>query len=180
MQIKNVRLSYPHIFQPTRFDENSSLRYSASFHIEKESAEHKAVGEAMKAAAKDKFGAKAEAVYKSIANKDGLPLRDGAETGDDELSGVMILRSSNKNKPTIVDQSRRQLDESSGKPYAGCYVNALIDIYAWDYKGKPQINCTLRGVQFAKDGEAFSGGRPASVDEFDSESDSSDFDDDAF
>ena len=51
--------------------------------------------------------------------------------------------------------------------YAGCYVDAVIDIYAQDH---PQygrrINCGLLGVRFVRDGDAFSGGGGATADDF--------------
>ena len=62
----------------------------------------------------------------------------------------------------MFDQLRNELVESSGKPYSGCYVNAIIECWAQDNKefGK-RINFGLKGVQFLRDGDAFSGGGKA-------------------
>lgn len=168
IQLKNVRLSYPNLFTPSRFDDTSEAKYSATFHIEKDSDTHKQVVDAMKAVAKEKFGEKAGEIYKSIQAKDALPLHDGDESGKDDLAGIMFIRANSKSKPSVVDANKQRLQESDGKPYAGCYVNAIVEIYAMKFNNKPQINCSLCGVQFVKDGEAFAGGRPASDDEFDS------------
>ncbi len=48
------------------------------------------------------------------------------------------------------------LTEADGRIYAGCYVNFNVDIWAQDgqYTG---IRCSLNGVQFVKDGDAFGG-----------------------
>jgi len=41
-----------------------------------------------------------------------------------------------------------------------------VDIWPQDNKWGQRVNCTLRGVMFANDGENFGGGTPASADEF--------------
>ena len=43
--------------------------------------------------------------------------------------------------------------------YRGCYVNALIEVYAMDQYGD-QVNAKLVGIQFRRDGDAF-GSAPA-------------------
>ena len=58
-------------------------------------------------------------------------------------------------------------DEPSGRPYAGCYVNAVLEFWAQDNKFGKRVNATLMGVQFFRDGDAFSGGGAASDDDFD-------------
>ena len=50
--------------------------------------------------------------------------------------------------------------------YSGCYVHASVDIWPQDNKWGQRINCTLRGVMFANDGENFGGGSTASASEF--------------
>jgi hypothetical protein len=60
------------------------------------------------------------------------------------------------------------LSASDGKPYSGCYVNALVELWAQAHAehGK-RINASLMGVQFSKDGERLSGGATAAADDFD-------------
>ena len=53
-----------------------------------------------------------------------------------------------------------------GIVYSGCYVNASIDIYAFDNVGKGN-SAGLRGVQFLRKGDAFGGGAAADESEFD-------------
>jgi hypothetical protein len=55
---------------------------------------------------------------------------------------------------------------SSGKPYSGCYVNAVIELWAQDNKFGKRINASLMGVQFLRDGQRLSGGGVASADDF--------------
>jgi hypothetical protein len=67
----------------------------------------------------------------------------------------------------LLDQLKQPLSVGSGKPYAGCYVNASVEVWVQDNQWGKRVNCTLRGVQFLRDGDAFGGGAPASADEFD-------------
>ena len=59
------------------------------------------------------------------------------------------------------------LTAADGRPYAGCYVIANVELWAQDNNYGKRINASLRGVQFLRDGDAFSGGGAASEDEFD-------------
>lgn len=51
-------------------------------------------------------------------------------------------------------------------PYSGCYVNASVEFWAQDGDNSG-IRCSLRAVQFLKDGDAFAGGSKVAVDELD-------------
>lgn len=170
LHLKNVRLSYPKLFKAEQFDPSkadSAFRYSAAFHIDKKDPQVKAINDAVEAAVKAKFGDKAKA---KLAEFKANPQKYCVSDGDfnEKAPGCFILSSHRQQKagpPTVVDRNRAPLTEDSGKPYAGCYVNASVDIYAQDGQNGG-IRCSLRGVQFVKDGEAFGGGRPASPDEF--------------
>ena len=53
---------------------------------------------------------------------------------------------------------RSPLVAADGKPYSGCHVNVIIDVWAQDNQYGKKINAQLQGIQFLRDGEAFSGG----------------------
>jgi hypothetical protein len=60
-----------------------------------------------------------------------------------------------------------QVADADGVIYAGCYVHASVEIYAYDSpKWGRRINAVLRGVKFCADGEGFGGSTAASADEF--------------
>jgi hypothetical protein len=67
----------------------------------------------------------------------------------------------------VLHSDKTPLTEADGKPYAGCYVNASIELWAQDNNYGKRVNASLGGVQFARDGDAFAGGGAASEDEFD-------------
>lgn len=51
--------------------------------------------------------------------------------------------------------------------YSGCYVHAVVDVWAQDNDNGKRINCQLLGVQFAGDGDAFTTGAVGETDDFD-------------
>ena len=81
-------------------------------------------------------------------------------------------------RPTVVDRDRSPLTAQDGKPYSGSYVNVIIDVWAQDNSYGKRINAQLQGVQFVRDGEAFSGGgTSADASDFDEIADGADADD---
>lgn len=164
--LKNVRLSFPDIFTAKAFEEGQTPKYKATFLFEKGSATHKEVDAAIIALAKEKWGPKADALLKSIrGNPNKFCLQDGDNKSYDGYEGMMYIGASNKGRPTVIDRDRTPLTQDDARPYAGCYVNAIIELFTYDNTGKG-IAASLSGIQFVKDGEAFSGGRPAAADDF--------------
>lgn len=165
IMLRNVRLAFPALFEPSSYGEGDPA-YSATLIMDPAQAD--AVDKAIAGVARDKWGAKAEAQLKALRAAGKVCLRDGDEKADyDGFEGMMFIAARSKTRPTVVDGQRQPLTQSDGRIYAGCYVNASLEVWAQDNAYGKRINCTLRGVQFVRDGEAFGGGRPASADEFD-------------
>lgn len=164
LMLNNVRLAFPDIFKVGKFGD-----FGAALLME---PKHPAVAELRKAftvVAKEKWGVKADAIVKSLTATDKLCLRDGEAKSELEgYSGNLYVSARSKVRPLVLDADRTPLVADDGKPYSGCYVNASIEIWAQDHSdfGK-RINAGLRGIQFVRDGDAFSGGgKPASEEEF--------------
>ena len=178
VQLKNVRLAFADIFQPTDFNGDGNFKFRATLLIPKNSDAHKAVSDAIKQVAQETFKEKADKTLQQIKAADNLCLRDGDLKDYDGFEGNMSLSATNKARPSLFDRDgKTQLVEADGKPYNGCYVNAIVDVYAYTKYGQ-QINCSLLGLQFAADGDAFSANRPAQAGEFDDLSDQGGSDDD--
>ena len=127
------------------------------------------LAKAFKEIAKEKWGAKADAVYKALEAADKLCLHDGDAKADYEgFEDNKYVSARSKTRPTVFDGQRQELTQADGKPYSGCYVNASLELWAQDNSFGKRINAQLRGVQFLRDGDAFAGGgQPADADEFD-------------
>jgi hypothetical protein len=51
-------------------------------------------------------------------------------------------------------------------PWSGCYVNVILNVFAYDAGGGQGIGASFSGVQFHKDGERLAGGAVASASDF--------------
>jgi len=172
LRLRNVRLSFPSLFKATSFDgDESKAKYSASFLMPKDSDEAKAcqkgIKEVIRMAFKGKSPGADRVCFKDATSKD----YDGYE------EGLMFISASNKNKPKVVDVDLTPLDAEDGKPYAGCYVNVSLRLWAQDNKFGKRVNANLRAVQFFKDGEPFGAGAVDVEEEFEDVSASSSDDD---
>jgi hypothetical protein len=170
VMIQNARLAFPALFEAKTVNGEGDPAFSAALILDPE-ANASTIDEldaAIKQVAEDKWGVtKAEAVLKKLETTDKLALHDGDTKADyDGFPGNKYVSSRSKTRPTVVDRDRTPLAESDGKPYAGCYVNAQVDIWAQDNNYGKRINAQLRGVQFVKDGKASAGGGAAAADDF--------------
>jgi hypothetical protein len=166
--LKNVRLSFPELWHPKEFKTGDGKpRYSATFLIEPGSANDKAIRAAIEEEGTNAFKAKWEKAQKDMwGNSNKCCYLDGDRKEYDGYAGNWYIASHNRARPLVIDRDRTPLTEDDGKPYAGCYVNAIVDIYVQTGEN-PGIRASLSGVQFYKDGDAFGGGSRASTDDFD-------------
>lgn len=165
--LKDVRLSFPDLFTPRPFKPGDKPKYKVTFLIPKDSSQIQEINAAILAVAKEKWGAKAESIIKSIRNNPNkFCFQDGDTKEYDGYAGMMALSAGNAARPLVIDGQKNPLTEADGKPYAGCYVNGIVEFFAYDNSGNG-ISASLKGVQFVRDGDAFGGGAPASVEDFD-------------
>lgn len=159
--LTNVRLAFPNIFEP-KITDSGKAQFGAAFifapnhpAIAKLDAVIDEVGQA-------KWGAKWPTLKKSLKAGDNLLTHNGDAKADlDGYEGNLYLNAYNTVRPTVVDRDTSPLVAADGKPYSGCYVNCILDIWAQDNQYGKKVNAELQGVQFYKDGDAFSGGGKA-------------------
>jgi len=171
IKVTNVRLAFPCLFTPEQFNGTGDPAYSATLLLDKgnHSDQIKQIKAAIEAVAKDKWKGKAAAVLESLGT-DKKCLRDGDATEYDGFQGAMSLHTRRREKdgaPSVFDTDKTRLKESDGKPYGGCYVDAVVDVWAQDNAFGKRVNATLAGVKFVNDGDAFGGSVAASEDDFD-------------
>lgn len=155
--LTNVRGSFLDIFRAKSVNEGEP-RFSANFLLDKEAdaAQIKKIGAEIRKieAAKNKGKA---------LPSDKVCLRNGDDKEYDGYQGMMFLSAANKKRPNVVDRDNTPLSEDDGKPYAGCYVDAVVRLWWQDNKFGKRINASLEVIRFRRDGEAF-GAAPVSAD----------------
>lgn len=91
------------------------------------------------------------------------PRTNGEGDVYDGFEGMASIRAVNKVRTLVVDARKAILTQADGKPYSGCYCNVGIDVWAQDNKHGKAVRCKLLWVQFLRDGEAFGGGKVATL-----------------
>jgi hypothetical protein len=168
LMLKNARLSFPSLHEHASYQGQDLGKYEATFLIPKNSDDAKAVQAAIKEVGNDVLG--------DAWSKAKLCILDGDSKDYDGYEGMWAVKATTKKRPIVLDKDKSALTAEDDKPYAGCYVNASISIYAFQNNYGKFVQAQLNAVQFSKDGDAFGGGDTFSVDEFDDISDGDDDD----
>lgn len=161
IKLSNVRLSFPSLFRKAVFS-GEETKFEATFLIDKSSQADKIaeIDAAIKALVKGALkGAKLPA--------DKICLRDGDDVDYAGYANHMSIKASTSKRPMVLDRDRSPLAEDDNRIYAGCHVNAILELWAQNNQWGKRINANLLGVQFFKDGEPFSDGVTATADDFD-------------
>ena len=154
IKLNNVRLSFPALFQAKKFAPTDAKgAYSATFILDKKTnaKEIAAINTAINDIVRETFKGK---------RPPKVCLRDGSEKADTDGYGddILFIGTRTDKRPQVINRDMSPLTEEDGKPYAGCYVNAVIQLWGQDNQYGKRINAKLRAVQFAKDGKSFGEG----------------------
>lgn len=178
--LNNVRLAFPNLFEPSTVGGEGKPRYSAMLIIPNDHPQLQEIKDSQAAVAKDKWRDKAPAIVKGLEKQDKMALHDGdTKSKYDGFEGNFFISAASpgdKRSPPVVDRDgRTALGPKSGRPYSGCYVNVIVDLWAQDNQYGQRVNATLGAVQFFADGDSFGAGRQADTDEFESFEEANDF-----
>lgn len=160
IKIQAARLSFPSLFNTAKFGGEDTGKYEATFVLDK--VEHADTIASIKAQIERLM----KEELKSKVPSDKLCLKDGDEMGRPEFEGKYTIKASTKKRPLVINRDKSPITESDNVIYAGCYVNAIVSLWAQNNTWGRRINAQLDGVQFCRDGEPFGDGG-VSVDEFD-------------
>ena len=176
--IKNARLSFNDLFEPKVLEGKSkfsaTLLCSADTKIqytdskgEKRLVPHDQVNGLVDHILKEKFGKIPPKTKNWAYNKaDGSTTREeyidkdgnyyaGVDKDTWFFTASKLEGKCKNGKMTVLDQRREPIEASSGLLHSGCYVNAVIDIYAYDAdKAGKGVSASLEGVQLLRKGEA--------------------------
>jgi co-chaperonin GroES (HSP10) len=161
IKLQNVRLSFPSLYRKAVFGGEEG-KFEATFLLDKVTHADKIaeIEAAITAVSKEKHKGKTPPA-------DKLCMKDGDNIDYDGYAGCMSIKASSSKRPMVIGTDRAPLTEDDGKPYAGCYVNAIVELWGQDNQYGKRVNANILAVQFAKDGAPFGDGVTASVDDFD-------------
>lgn len=173
IQLNGVRLAFPALWEKKQVMD--SWKFSACLLLPVGSEVHAKAMAAVEAVGSAKWGAKWPQVRELLQKQDRLGVRDGSIKSYDGFGeGMDYINASSDTRPTVVDRDRSPLTKDDGRPYAGCYCNFRLNPWAQDNQYGKRINFSLLGLQFARDGDRFSGAPPAKAEDFDELADEDD------
>ena len=160
IKLNNARLSFPSLFQKAVFG-GEETKYEATLLLNKtqQAKTIKQIETAIKAVNAEKHKGK-------TLSPEKICLKDGDTIEYDGYAGNMSIKASSTKRPMVIGQDRAPLTEDDGKPYAGCYVNAIIELWGQKNQFGERVNANLLAIQFSKDGDSFGDGVSASVEDF--------------
>ena len=162
--LKNVRISFPCLFQRSTFDGKEG-KYSANFMLDPQQhrTELKEIKAQINALIKDRLKGR-------VLPPEKLCLRAGEDKGRPEYEGVYVITASNDVRPIVLNKDKSMVTEDDNLIYSGCRVNASLSLWVQNNQFGKRINATLRGVQFCGDDTPLNGtyvDPEVVVDEFD-------------
>jgi len=166
--IKDVRIAYAQgIFEARAAKPGDKAKYGAAFIFGKDHSALRELSAAVVKAAKARWADKTDETLKQLKAADRLPVHSGdAKASSAGYAGNFYLNAGNLIRPLVLDSNKAPLTAADGRPYSGCYVNAILEIWAQDNQHGKRVNASLLGVQFVRDGERLAGGSVASADDF--------------
>lgn len=174
-KLENVRCAFVQVHEAKQVNGEGDPAFSITLLISKTSPLVKRINTGIDTVGKEKWQDKAGAILKTLRASDKTCLHDGDLKVDYEgFADHFFVSARSKGRPLVLDRDKLPLTIEDGKPYSGCYVNAVLDLWAQDNKFGKRVNASLKGVQFVKDGDAFGGSAPASPDAFDDLGDGAD------
>jgi len=183
--LKNVRLSYPHLFKPGKGMKNEKTgemqpgKYGAVLIIDPTTKVGKANLVKLKKAKEDvmeeKWGPKKKlAASRLCTKKYAEPVDEDGDVDEEQIKeeyvGMYLVSARNPDQPQILDNTKengkwRRIAASEGKPYGGCYANVVVRLWAQDNDYGERVNASMEICQFYKHGEAFSDSGPLDADD---------------
>lgn len=165
--LKNVRLSFPKIFEKTKTSEEGSLKYSLSCLLDPESSTGKANIQAVKAMqmnlAKAQWKDNAEKILKAM-EWDRRLLRPGEKATNAEgdvyagYEDMFYVTASNTREIKVLNRDKSPVGKNDQeKFYGGCYADVVLSCYTITdrKKGGNGIFATIEIVRWRGDGEPF-------------------------
>lgn len=183
-----ARASFVRLDKPKAFEDGADPRWETTFLLDPASAKGlegiKRVIKTSAELAKAAYGGIVPLALKQLAAQfipdqaapdpktkdDGIEIAfyNGSKKDYDGYDGMFVIPAHNsKLKPAVANRKGVSVDPGEEQfPYSGSYVLGSITLWAQDNKYGRRIGVNLRGVQFDKDGEAFSQGDIAPEEEF--------------
>ena len=120
IRLNNVRLAFPVLFEAKTVNGEGKPAFSASFLLDPADPQVQAINNAIEQVAKEKWGARADAILKQLRSQDKTALHDGdIKSNYEGFAGRLYVSARSTARPLVIDKDKTPLTERDGRPYAG-------------------------------------------------------------
>lgn len=164
-----VRLTFPHLFQPYSNQPGQEPKYSTTMLLPKSDVATKAAIDAAINAAielgitKSWNGVRPPKINLSIHDGDGV--RPNGEQFGPECKGHWVFTASSKNAPEVVQLPGLERILNESQVYSGIYALVSLNFFPYAASGNKGIGIGLNNVAKVADGEPL-GGRTTAANDF--------------
>lgn len=164
-----VRLTFPHLFQPYSNQPGQEPKYSTTMLLPKSDIATKAnIDAAINAAvelgiSKSWNGVRPPKINLSIHDGDGV--RPNGEAFGHECKGHWVFTASSKNAPEVVNYPGLERVINESQIYSGIYALVSLNFFPYAASGNKGIGIGLNNVAKVADGEPL-GGRTTAANDF--------------
>lgn len=167
------RLSFAHLKERHAFDEGKA-KYQATIIIPKEDG---LTLEKFEDAYEELYDLERKDTFRNVplTHRDvWKPFRDGDDyllenPEREDYADSMFFTAKSASQPKCFDSDGSEIWDYD-EVYSGCYVRAVVKMYAYNNKGKKGFGLLLDSIKKIDDGERF-GGSTASADDYEDEDD---------
>ena len=192
--VRNARMSFNDIFEPNTAIKGGKPKFSITAICSDDTTvkydnskgetitkSHDALANICQHVAKEKWGKVPPKLANWAYNKaDGSTTRDEYVNDDGDfwagfdentwyVSAGKLEKLAKNGKMTVLDQHRKPIAANSGLLFSGCYINLIIDVYAYDNETGKGVTASLEGVQLLRKGEPLGISNIDAENEFDDE-----------
>ena len=172
IKLKNVRLSYAHLFKAKKFDEDDDKgKYQTRGIIDPDTKIGKInmdlIEDAIEEVIENKWGKRPKKL------KDDKVFAGWADEDEDrpEMQDMYLISASNERRPLTIDRDGEDVVEADDILYSGMFADLILTVWTQDNKWGQRVNATLEGVKERGEGERLSGGAPTTRDDFEDDDD---------
>lgn len=187
--LRDVRLSFDVLGEPEAFQGKGKPRWSATFLVPASDPQKAMVDKVLEEVAVEKWAAKAKThLLNILPDPKGCCWMDGARKAYDGYEGNFALsthRPQDKGRPIVMDNDKSPIYQpnnelypgKAGRIFAGCYVDAQVELWAQDNENGKGLRATLLVIQRRRTGDSFGGGTVPTADAFGEITEGADADD---
>lgn len=165
--IENARLAFPALLEVSE----RTGKYGCALLLEKDNPACAKIEEMAVSLVTEGDKKNADSIIKRAKQVDKWPLHDG--NAKEKYAGYadhLFVNASCPSKPKLRDRNPKELitdeEDIRSKFYSGARVNAVVELFWYNNKFGKGVGCSLAGLQFVSDDDRFSGGAPATDDDF--------------